>query len=144
MRNFRLFKYAIIAFNSITSACQNDNSNLPPFCVNILRLTWVCFYFFTQTTHMYIHRAEISRVLISPDKVKQTFPAVNFSGVFTINSIRSNSFAVSLISRPWINNRLLSQSRRTSPSSITFGFFSISLREVRRMIALIRALPPEC
>ena len=48
-----------------------------PLCVNVFRITWIYFNLLAQSSDMYIYRSCISRILISPDNIQKTFPAVN-------------------------------------------------------------------
>ena len=53
----------------------------PPFCINIDRFCRKRFDLLAEPPDMDVHRADVARIIISPDDVEQAFSAVNAAWV---------------------------------------------------------------
>lgn len=49
-----------------------------PLRMYILRLTGICLNLLTESPDVYIHRPDISRIIITPDRIQQMVTAVDF------------------------------------------------------------------
>lgn len=116
------------------------NSILPPLCMNIKRLTWILFNFFTKSPDMYIYCTNISWIIISPYNIEQIFSAVYF-----IWMERKKLKQIIFLSRKFYFLIFYKYSSAVTvylkPILLKYFFFSssVALLELLRMMALILA-----
>ena len=71
----------IFDFSDITSDSSRIVVADAPFRMYIAWIGRILFDLFTQTADMNIHGTHIPRIIVSPDQLQKTLPAVNLVGI---------------------------------------------------------------